>query len=380
MKLEIVQSDFIKFWNMAEHVTGTKSTMPTLASILCVANDEGVTLQATNLKTTISVKAEGVNVITPGTAILPVKVVGELFKKVPVSPFIVEVENEQGMIHSGRSKYSFTTFPVEDFPELPVPQDAEVFTRIRAGECARVIDEGCTGGAPGEEFPKYLSGGLLQIAAGELRVVATDGRRLSLSGTLVEGDSRDEKREMLLPLNSLSEFRRILDVFSPDDMVEVFQDGALTYFRLPDVRYSVRCIDSKFPNYERILGGANTTQMRVEPRSFLQALDRINVVVRDMGRMVVLTLSPGAAMQLSGRAPEIGEANESVDAVISGEPLKIAFNVGYLIEGVKAFRSDEIMLSFNGPEGQMTITRPGSNDFIYMLMPIKLKPLDEPEM
>ena len=367
----------MKYWTMAERVTGTKSTMATLASILCEADENGVTLNATDLKTTIRIKAEGVNVLEPGTAILPLKVVGELFKKIAVSPFTVEVEDEKGTITAGRSHYSFTTYMVADFPELPSPRAAEEFTRVPAGELGRVLAEGSIAGAPNEDFPKYLSGGLLQISGGELRVVATDGRRLSLSKTLVQNSGEaDELREMLLPLKSLDEYKSVLASVPPDQEVEVLQDGAVTYFNVPGVQYSVRCIDSKFPNYERILSNTSTTQLKAERASFLSALDRINVVVSDSSRMVLLTLSPGAAMGLTGRAPEVGEANESVDAEIDGEPLKVAFNVGYLIAGIKAFHGSEVSLSFNGSEGQMMISRPEGEDFIYMLMPIKLKSVE----
>ena len=377
MKLEITQNVFMKYWTMAERVTGTESTMATLASILCEADENGVTLNATDLKTTIRIKAEGVNVLEPGTAILPLKVVGELFKKIAVSPFTVEVEDEKGTITAGRSHYSFTTYMVADFPELPSPRAAEEFTRVPAGELGRVLAEGSIAGAPNEDFPKYLSGGLLQISGGELRVVATDGRRLSLSKTLVQNSGEaDELREMLLPLKSLDEYKSVLASVPPDQEVEVLQDGAVTYFNVPGVQYSVRCIDSKFPNYERILSNTSTTQLKAERASFLSALDRINVVVSDSSRMVLLTLSPGAAMGLTGRAPEVGEANESVDAEIDGEPLKVAFNVGYLIAGIKAFHGSEVSLSFNGSEGQMMISRPEGEDFIYMLMPIKLKSVE----
>ena len=377
MKLEITQNVFMKYWTMAERVTGTKSTMATLASILCEADENSVTLNATDLKTTIRIKAEGVNVLEPGTAILPLKVVGELFKKIAVSPFTVEVEDEKGTITAGRSHYSFTTYMVADFPELPSPRAAEEFTRVPAGELGRVLAEGSIAGAPNEDFPKYLSGGLLQISGGELRVVATDGRRLSLSKTLVQNSGEaDELREMLLPLKSLDEYKSVLASVPPDQEVEVLQDGAVTYFNVPGVQYSVRCIDSKFPNYERILSNTSTTQLKAERASFLSALDRINVVVSDSSRMVLLTLSPGAAMGLTGRAPEVGEANESVDAEIDGEPLKVAFNVGYLIAGIKAFHGSEVSLSFNGSEGQMMISRPEGEDFIYMLMPIKLKSVE----
>lgn len=378
MKLEITQSEFMRYWSMAEKTTGTKSNMATLASILCVADETGVILNATNLKTTIRVKAEGVNVIKPGKAILPLKVVGELFKKIVVSPFTVEVDNEKGMISAGRSRYSFTTYNVGDFPDLPLPHAAEEFTRVSAGELSRTFFEGSTAGAPNENFPKYLSGGLMQINTGELRIVATDGRRLSLSKTTIEkSNASSSAREMLLPLKSLEEYQRILAGFTtPDQEVEVLQDGAITYFNMPGVQYSVRCIDSKFPNYERILSNTSTTQIQVERTSFMQALERINIVVGDNSRVVVLTLSPGAAMELSGRAPEIGEANESVDASINGEPLKVAFNVGYLMAGIKAFHGSDVALAFNGAEGQMMITRPGGTDFIYMLMPIKLKSIE----
>ena len=82
----------MKYWSMAERVTGAKSTMVTLASVLCVANEDGVVLNSTDLKTTVRIKAEGATVLEPGISILPLKVVGELFKKIPVSPFIVEVK------------------------------------------------------------------------------------------------------------------------------------------------------------------------------------------------------------------------------------------------------------------------------------------------
>ncbi|MDY3868532.1 MAG: DNA polymerase III subunit beta [Pyramidobacter sp.] len=377
MKLEITQSIFMKYWSMAERVTGTKSTMATLASVLCAADENGVVLNATDLKRTIRVKADGVRVLEPGTAIFPLKVVGELFKKIPASPLIVEVKDDKGTITAGRGRYTFTTYPVSDFPDLPSPRAAEAFTKVSAGELARVIDEGRIAGAPNEDFPKYLSGGLIQIRGGELCVVATDGRRLSLSKTAVE-DVGGQK-DVLLPLLALGEYQKILQSFEPDAEVEVLQDGAVTYFNVPGVEYSVRRIDSAFPNYERILGVTSTTQMQVDRQEFLLALDRINIVVRDSSRVVLLNLSPGAEMNLTGRAPEIGEANETVDASVNGESLRVAFNVGYLIEGLKAFRGNDVTLSFNGAEGQMTITKPGGTDFIYMLMPIKIKSVEPAE-
>ncbi len=376
MKLQITQNVFMKYWSMAERCTGTRSTMATLACILCVADEDGVTLNATDLKTTIRLKAQGAEVLELGTAILPLRVVGELMKKIPVSPFTiaVEPETEKGTIVAGKSRYAFTTYTVDNFPDMPKPRAAEEFTKVKAGELSRILQEGTIAGAPNEDFPKYLSGGLIQMMRGELRVVSTDSRRLSLTKTLIENtDPEASAKEMLLPLNSLLELQRILSDQSPDEDVEILQDGSVTYFNMSGLQYSVRCIDSKFPNYERILSMNSTTQMTIDRSAFLAALDRISVVVGDNSRVVILTLSPGAELTMKGRTPEIGEANESVDAKIESEPLRVAFNVSYLMSGLKAFRTSEVAIGFNGPEGQMTLTRPGSTDFVYMLMPIKLK-------
>jgi DNA polymerase-3 subunit beta len=73
-----------------------------------------------------------------------------------------------------------------------------------------------------------------------------------------------------------------------------------------------------------------------------------------------------------GKAPETGAVEEILEGKIEGEPLTVAFNVGFLLDGLKALYGDRAFVSFNGPEGQMTMLRPGETDFLYMVMPIKL--------
>lgn len=375
MKLEIAKVLFLKSWSLAERVCGARTTMATLASILCTAGEDGKTvLNATDLKTSISCDAEGVTVLEPGSAILPLKVVGELFKKLPTDSYTVEVNEEKGTLVSGRSKYKFATYNVHEFPDLPSPQTADLFTDMAAGELARILDEGAIAGNAADPFPKYLGACLLQLKAGEFRSVSTDGRRLSLSKSLVEekGD-----KEVLLPLASVREYQKILASFAVDTQVHICEDTSQVYFQVPGVQYAVRKVESTFPNYEKILSTHTTTTMLVDREMFVAALERVDVMVRDHSRLVVMNLSPDGDLQLIGRAPEIGEATEVVTAKISGEPLKVGFNVGYLLDGLKAFHGDEVNLTFNGQEGQMMMLRPAGSDFLYMLMPVKLKTVEQ---
>ncbi|SMG26514.1 DNA polymerase III subunit beta [Dethiosulfovibrio salsuginis] len=375
MKLSIDKNIFMKAWQMAERVSASKSPMNVISGILLDSEGDKTTLLATDLKTSIKTYVDGITVKEPGKTVFPVKVVGELFKKASTSIFDIEVdENGKGLLISGRNRYRFSTYPWEEFPKLPSSSGASSFCEISKDELHRILDEGGIAGNMGEEFPKYLGAELLQIKNGEFHCVSTDGRRLSLSKAYVDKDSKDQ--DMLLPLSSIREFLRILSSVEVESNIKISLDGALGYFSSDNIEFSVRRVESTFPNYERILSPNTTTTLEIDRSQFISALERVDVVVRDSTRMVVLILSPGGDLHLWGKAPDVGEAREVVDGIIKGEPLKVAFNVGYMIDGLKAFHGDSVSLSFNGQEGQMMMLRPKESDFLYMLMPMKLKSSD----
>ena len=110
------------------------------------------------------------------------------------------------------------------------------------------------------------------------------------------------------------------------------------------------------------------------------ALERIDVMVREYNRMVVFKMDASGELHMSGRAPEIGEAREIMEAGITGEYIRIAFNVGFLLDGLKALQGEKAYMRFNGPLGQVCLVRQGEDSFLYMLMPIKLTETDVAEI
>lgn len=82
-------------------------------------------------------------------------------------------------------------------------------------------------------------------------------------------------------------------------------------------------------------------------------------------------------MTVKASAPEIGEALEEVQAEIDGDPLKVAFNVKFLLDGMRALHGNIAHMTFNGPNGQMLLSKPGEESFLYVLMPITLPPEGE---
>ena len=374
MKLRFQKTEFNRWWQFVERVTSSKSTISSLGGVLCNISEEKITLEATDLKTSIHCVPSGVSSDEAGAVILPAKLLGELFKKIPVEEFSVDIKGEKGTFIAGKNKTRFTTWAVGDFPKIPSSESASVFCEILAGDLLRVINEGIVASSQGDSFPTYLGTCFFHAKENSLSVVSTDSHRLALSQADCVCDS---DCEMLLPILSVKELQRLLVSVISDVKVIVLTDGSVSWFRMGEIEFSIRRIEASFPNYTKILNPKKTTTMVSDRNSLVDALERIDVIVREFTRVVVMKLSPSGELRLSGKSPNIGIGVERVDANIEGEPITVGFNLAYLQDGLKAFKDSDIQLSFDGSSGQVTMVAPNRDNFLYMTMPVKISEDDE---
>ena len=370
MKLAVNKKQFLGSWSLAERSTSAGGTVSILSSILVKASAESVILQATDIKTSVICRAAGVSVLEPGEAVFPIKMVSDLFKKAPGEEFTLDVDGGKVVLKAGRSKYNFSTYPVSEFPALPSSDEADLFCSIPAGELAKVLDEGTLAASAGEEFPLYLSSANLQIISSRLNVVSTDTRRLALSAAPVAGGREGESA--LLPMKGIKELQRILGSLTPETEVKVLFDGAQFYFKTDTLEFTVRRVESKFPPYEKILPKHSTLDVLTDRGELISALERVDVIVRDFNRMVVLDMAPESPFVLRGKAPDFGQAKEEIEAETTGDKLRIAVNSKFFLEALKVLRDPQVKLSFNGQSGHMSVRRGDGDDFLCLIAPINL--------
>lgn len=370
MKLAVNKKQFLGSWSLAERSTSAGGTVSILSSILIKASAESVILQATDIKTSVICRAAGVTVLEPGEAVFPIKMVSDLFKKAPGEEFTLDVDGGKVILKAGRSKYNFSTYPVSEFPALPSSDEADVFCSIPAGELAKVLDEGTLAASAGEEFPLYLSSANLQIISSRLNIVSTDTRRLALSAAPVLDGKEGESA--LLPMKGIKELQRILGSLTPETEVKVLFDGAQFYFKTETLEFTVRRVESKFPPYEKILPKHSTLDVLTDRGELISALERVDVIVRDFNRMVVLDMAPESPFVLRGKAPDFGQAKEEIEAETTGDKLRIAVNSKFFLEALKVLREPQVKLSFNGQSGHMSVRRGDGDDFLCLIAPINL--------
>ena len=373
MKLEIQRQDFLKAWQTAEKFASNKTPMDSISSILITAGDDNITtLEATDLKTSVKCTAKGVNVVEPGSAVVPVAVLGSLLKKVKAETVLLDVTPERGSLNAGRTKSRFAVLRVEDFPKIPESSGAEAICELMAADISRLVAEGSSASSQPQDFPKYLGTCLLRTADSGIKAVSTDGKRLSLSKLLCNV-LKDE--DLLLPSPALKDLAKTMA--GSESTVRIFADGSTVWFALDDAEFSIRRIEASFPNYERILNNDCRTTLRITRDDLLSALERIDIIAKTTpAHIMAVHLAPSEDLKITARAPELGTASEILECTIEGSFMQIGFNVSYFQDGLRALGAGDIVIEFSEEEGQTRMKRSESDDFLYMLMPARLSPQD----
>lgn len=370
MKLIINKKQFLQSWGLAERSTASSSSMNILSSVYIRASFDEVTLQATDIRTSIICKANGVKVVEEGEAVFQIKMVGDLFKKAPGEEFTLTVDDGKVTLKAGTGKYNFSTYPVKEFPKLPSSADGKTFCRTTAMELASVIEEGTLAASAGEEYPLYLSSTHFQIKEGSLNIVSTDTRRLAISGVPVE--ESEEGTSALLPMKGIKELQRILTTLSPDSLINILYDSSQFYFKTENVEFSVRKVESKFPPYEKIIPTGMTTSVVVDRGSLISSLERVDVIVRDFNRMVIMEIKQGENLVLRGKAPDFGKAREELSAEVKGEDITMALNSKFFMDSLKVMRDPFVRLTFTGKSGHMAVRKVDTDSFICLIAPINI--------
>ena len=376
MKLEIKRQDFLKALQTAEKIAASKAIAEFVSSVKINAGDDGqVTIEATDLKTTVKskVSSEGVSVIESGTGLLPLTVLGGMLKKYKCDTAMIEVKDTKGVLIAEGSKTKFPTVPVDMFPNVPESAGAEAVCEISASDLSRIITEGAVASSQPQDFPKYLGTCLLRTEEGRLKAVSTDGKRLSVSEVICNV-SRDE--DVLLPSGAVKELARQMASYENEN-VRILSDGSTVWFALENVEFSIRKIDANFPDYKRILSNETNTTLNIPCDKLMSAVERVDIIAKTtIPHVMVMDMNPEGKLKLTARSPEFGVAGEYLEAEITGNPLQIGFNSAFFLDGLKSVGSGDVIIEFSSNEGQTRMKRKDDDTFLYMLMPSRLSQQD----
>jgi DNA polymerase III subunit beta len=382
MKLICSQSDLSSNLSLVSRAVPSRPTHPVLANILLQADAKTNQVSLTAFDLSLGIRTSfTAEVLESGAIALPAKLLVDITSRLPEGEITLDDQSGdaggEGIIVTLKPKtgrYQVRAMGAEEFPELPVIENAEAITLTTAA-----LIEGLKGSlfaTSSDETKQVLTGVHLTLKQDTLEFAATDGHRLAVLETNnerpVEGS---EQVEVTVPARALRELQRMLGHSSAsEDTVAVYLDQGQVVFAWQNQRLTSRTLEGQYPAYRQLIPRQFKRQVTLERKQFISTLERIAVLADQKNNIVKVSIdNANQEITLSCEAQDVGSGTESMPAQISGEDIDIAFNVKYLMEGLKELPSSEIQMHLNQSLTPVIFTPLGGLKMTYLAMPVQLR-------
>lgn len=381
MRLVCSQNQLASNLSLVSRAVASRPTHPVLANILFNADAKSQTLGMTAFDLNLGIQVTfGADVTAGGSTTLPARLLNDIVSRLPDEDVTLSIDDDIVIITCGSGRYEVHGLPVEEFPELP-QIDADGETTYLPVEALLLGLDGSLFAASTDETKRILTGVHVTAGAEQLEFAATDGHRLAVvQANFLPADDlpvapSDEKSglEVTIPARALRELERMLNV-QTEGAIAVKFDRSQMIFQSANQILTSRLLDGSYPNYRALIPSKFERQITLERKMLVSALERIAVLADQKNNIVKISFdATGQEISLSVEAPDIATGRESLPAQIAGDDLEIAFNVKYLLDGLKAINSNDIQLKLNNSTSPAIITPIGSAQMTYLIMPVQIR-------
>ncbi len=384
MNFDIDKRELLKGLSLMQGVVGRKTTLPILSHILMQWEKDSLYLTGTDLETGIR---EELKATTPqgGKASVSAKKLYEIVRELPEETIhIQKKENHWITLQCGKSIFNLAGLDPDEFPSLPTYQD-EYFSKISTQLMREMIEK--TVFAASNEESRYHLNGILFIEKkqgpapsgeeqgdkGILRMVATDGHRLSL----IDRESqaiRGIEKGIIIPKKGVLEIKKIMGDRDGEEEMEIYFDQTHGFFKMGKSLMVIRLIDGEFPEYEQVIPKGNDKKLVIEKEKIYGSLRRVSTMASERVEGVKFSLKKNS-IELSSYHQDFGDAKEEVEVIFEGDAFEIGFNARYLMEALNVIDTEKVVIELKD-EGSPGIIKPlssvePSNQFC-IIMPMRI--------
>jgi DNA polymerase-3 subunit beta len=371
MKFTIERGALLKSMGNVQSVVERRNTIPILSNVRLEAGEGYLSLNATDMDLDIVDKVEA-DVSHPGATTARAQTLYEIVRKLPEGSQVEFDSDGEGqlLLKSGRSRFTLTCLPTDDFPVMSGGEMAHTFS-LPASVIRGLVDR--TRFAISTEETRYYLNGIYLHAAQRngskvLRAVATDGHRLaSVEGSLPA--SADGMPGVILPRKTVGQLRKLIDETIDDIAIELSETKIR--FTFDGVILTSKLIDGTFPDYERVIPVGNDKEMIVDCKKFAEAVDRVSAISTEKSRAIKLSLTSGTLV-LSASSVDSGTATEELEVGYQGEAVDIGFNSSYLLDITRQIEGVSAKFTLADAASPTILSETDDNSALYVLMPMRV--------
>ena len=384
MKVVCSQSELNAALQLVSRAVATRPTHPVLANVLLTADAGTDRLSLTGFDLNLGIQTSlAASVETSGAITLPARLLGEIVSRLASdSPLTLTTEEsgEQVQLNSLSGSYQMRGMPADDYPDLPMVESG-LTLKLQASGLVQAL-KGTLFASSGDEAKQLLTGVHLSFTDTNLEAAATDGHRLAVlqvndalqaAAEVTEGEGA--AFAVTLPARSLREVERLVAGWRSEDPISLFCDRGQVVFLAADQMVTSRTLEGTYPNYRQLIPDGFSRTLTMDRRAMVGALERIAVLADQHNNVVKFSSQPESGVVLiSADAQDVGSGSESLAAELSGDAIQIAFNVRYMLDGLKAMAGDRVVLHCNAPTTPAVLRPVEDGDgFTYLVMPVQIR-------
>ncbi|MCS6959554.1 MAG: DNA polymerase III subunit beta [Pseudanabaenaceae cyanobacterium SKYGB_i_bin29] len=382
--------------SLVSRAVASRPSHPILANILLETDQASgnISLTAFDLNLGIQVKFPA-NIEQEGSITLPSRLLNDIVSRLPEAEVILQCDKETSTasLLCGSGRYELRGLPADDFPQLPQISGSRA-SRLEGarrppsdqGQISYLPVEAILAGVSGslfaasnDETKRVLTGVHVKVQPQGLEFAATDGHRLAM----VEIPYSEEETalppqavtslEVTVPARALRELERMLQHYT-EGMIAVQFDETQMVFQGIQQMLTARLLDGVYPDYHRLIPQQFKYQVTVERKTLVSALERVAVLADQKNNIVKVTIDElNQEIALAVDTPEVAAGKESLPAQVAGGNLEVAFNVKYLLDGLKSVNSTDVTLQMNTPTSPAVLKPIGGTKVTYLVMPVQIR-------
>lgn len=358
---------------MASGVVASRTPSPVLLCLKLTAKKSGsggtLQISATDSEIGLVLSVPNVDIKEEGEALIPADKLNQIVRACDDSTVSISVDRTLATISTESSTFKVFGYEPREFPGVRKPSDRTDF-EVDAGTLRRLIHR--TSFATARDDSRYaISGVLVDRKKTQLRLVATDGRRLAVARGTCKGGDNDIT--FIVPTKALNALLRLMS--DPDAAVRVARDGNQVIFQVGDAASGATLVSSvderAFPPFEDVIPKEHDRRATCDAGELGGAIRRASLLTNEESKGVRMSFAQ-KQLTLTSRAPEMGESEVRIDGIAyQGEPIDIAFNPTFIVDVLKVIDSEQVIIEMKAPN------KPGvikvGNDFTYVVMPVSLQ-------
>lgn len=368
MRIKAKRERFLDALYWTQSTVERRNTMPILANVLIEATGNAVRLTATDLEVGVRASLEG-EVVEEGKATANAKKLYEIVRELSEPTLeLTGQKNHWVEVRSGKSVFKIVGLDPREFPAF-AEREGRRLCECPATIIGDMIDKTIFS-ISSDETRSNLNGAFCeQTETGRVRMVTTDGHRLSLVER--EIGNLGLNKGVIVPRKGLVELKRLVDDAEDGTVALGFGDNMAFAVR-DNVELFMRLIEGEFPDYSKVIPEDCTSQARVDQGDLLKALRRVSLLSSDRYRGIKFELNENQLL-ISANNPDLGEAVEEMDVEYRGEGLSIGYNARYLLDVLGVLGQEaSVDVQFKDEQSPTVLRKEGDASFLYVVMPMRL--------